>query len=430
MSCALRSARLALAALALLAAAALAGTASAAPDLRTRLPIVVIDADGPIVDDPKVGARMRIVHRGGAVNAPTDRPWVYDGRIGIEVRGQSSQRFPKKQFSVETLTGGGDNRNVSPLGLPEENDWVLYAAYNDGSLMRNVVAYRAARQMGRYASRTRYVELVLDGAYWGVYVLMEKPKLDGDRVPDPEGPSDGFLLEYTHPSKIDPGDTYFRTPVTRTPIVYDDPERGDMPPARAREIARRVGAMERSLYGSGFRHPTRGHRAHLDTAAAVDYVLLYELFRNYDAFSASTFMHEGPDGRIALGPAWDFDLSMGNPAALLPPRGCSLCDRRWTSRLYADRTFTAAMSARWAQLRRQGFLARTLAAIDRDARALQSSQVRNLRRWPVLGFAPVSASAPEASLRAAYRAETGRLRTWIRVRAGWLTANVGRLGVR
>ena len=408
---------------------ALAGAAAAAPDLRTRLPVVVIDADGPIVDDPKVGARMRVIHNSrGAINTPRGRPTVYDGRIGIEIRGQSSQRFPKKQFGLETVTASGDNRNVSLLGMPEENDWVLYAAYNDGSLMRNVVAYRAAREMGRYASRTRYVEVVLDGTYHGVYVLMEKLKLDGDRVEGPTDEDDGFLLEYTTNGKLDPGNRYFRTPITRTPIVFDDPERGDMTAAEARAVIRKVGAFERALYGKEFRHPAGGWRAHMDEASAVDYVLLYELLRNYDAFNASTFLHEGPQGRLAMGPLWDFDLSMGNPAALLPARGCSLCNRRWVTRWYADGAFRRALEARWTELRRDGFLARTLTAITRNARALQSAQVRNLRRWPILGFTPLSPSASDAALRGAYRAEAARLRTWVRVRAGWMTANLPRIG--
>jgi len=414
---------------ALAAAAAAPSTATGAVALSTRLPIVVIDAEGPIVDEPKVGARMRIVHNGrGRLNRPTGRPTGDSGRIGIEVRGQSSQRFPKKQFGFETVRADGDNRNVSLLGLPEENDWILYAAYNDGSLLRNVVAYRAARQAGGYASRTRFVELVLNGRYWGVYVLMEALKLDRDRVTSPVEGSDGFLLEYTHPSKLDPDDRFFRTPVTRTPIVWDDPEPGDMPRARARAIARRVGAFERALYAKGYRHPTQGYRPHLDLDAAVDYALLYELFRNHDAFAASTFIHEGEGGRLAMGPLWDFDLSMGNPPDVLPARGCSLCNRRWVGRWYDDPVFVQAMVRRWSELRRQGLLRRVLAGIARDGRALGTAQVRNLRRWPVVGFRPVSPSAPEATLRAAHRAETARLRSWIRIRARWLTANLPRIG--
>lgn len=98
------------------------------------------------------------------------------------------------------------------------------------------------------------------------------------------------------------------------------------------------------------------------------------------------------------------------------------------NRWYADGQFRQALRARWTQLRRDGFVARTLTAISRDARALQSAQVRNLRRWPVLGFAPVSASAPDAALRGVYRAEAARLRTWVRIRAGWMTANLPRIG--
>ncbi|HWH13870.1 MAG TPA: CotH kinase family protein [Miltoncostaeaceae bacterium] len=419
---------LALALIALLAVALGPARAGAQPSFATRLPIVVIDADGPIVDEPKVGAAMRIIHRAGRLNRPGDPANVYRGRIEIEVRGQSSQRFPKKQFSLDTVDARGENRNVPLLGMPAENDWVLYAAYNDGTLMRNVVAYRAARRLGGYAARTRYVELVLNGRYWGVYVLMESLKLDGERVASPGEDSDGWLLEYTTTGKLDAGDTWFRTPVTRTPIVYADPERDEMSPAQARAIAARVARFERTLYGRGYRHPTRGYRAQLDLPAAVDYALLYELFRNHDAFSASTYMHEGRGGLIAMGPLWDFDLSMGNPPALLPPRGCSLCDRRWVSRWYDDPAFVAAMRARWTELRRRGFVRRMIADIERDARALAPAQVRNLRRWPVLGYRPLPAGAPEPALRAAYRAETARLTAWLRIRSSWLTANLPRIG--
>jgi hypothetical protein len=404
----------------LLGALALSLAWASGAEAAGRLPVAYVDTAGPIVDDPKVDGRMRIV-AGGRTR--------FAGRIGIEVRGQASRRFPKKQWSLELRDAAGDGRDAALLGLPADDDWILYAAYNDGSLLRNVVAYRTAREMGRYASRHRFVEVVLNGAHWGVYVLQEQLELGGRRVPSPEG-SDGFLLEYTHPSKLDPGDAFFRTPVTRTPIVYADPERGDMTRRRARGIARRVGAFERDLYRRGYRHPAQGYRPHLDLPAAVDYALLYELLRNYDAFAASTYMHEGADGKLVMGPAWDFDLSMGNPPALLPARGCSLCDRRWVGRWYDDPAFVRVMVARWTELRRAGLLRSVRAGIARDARALSAAQVRNLRRWPVLGFTPVAPGASEAALRAAYRGEVRRLQRWIRTRAGWLTASLPEIGRR
>jgi hypothetical protein len=131
-----------------------------------------------------------------------------------------------------------------------------------------------------------------------------------------------------------------------------------------------------------------------------------------------------------MGPAWDFDLSMGNPPALVPARGCSLCDRRWVGRWYDDPAFVRVMVARWTELRRAGLLRSVRAGIARDARALSAAQVRNLRRWPVLGFTPVAPGASEAALRAAYRGEVRRLQRWIRTRAGWLTASLPEIGRR
>ena len=86
----------------------------------------------------------------------------YDGQISIEIRGSSSQMFPKKQYALETQDIDGENLNVSILGMPAENDWILYAPYSDKSLLRNFLVYELARNMGRYASRTRFCELVIN----------------------------------------------------------------------------------------------------------------------------------------------------------------------------------------------------------------------------------------------------------------------------
>lgn len=71
---------------------------------------------------------------------------------------------------------------------------------------------------------------------------------------------------------------------------------------------------------------------------------------------------------------------------------------------------------------------RIRAELARDARMLANAQVRNLRRWPVLGFTPVPPGSSDADLRVAYRAEIARLDRWLRVRASWLTANLPRIG--
>jgi hypothetical protein len=355
-------------------------------------PVVHVDAGRAIPNEPKVAATLRM---------PGHR-----GRIGIETRGQSSQQFPKKSFAIEL------RRDAPLLGMPADDDWVLYGPYNDKTLMRNVVAYRTARWMGRYAARTRFVRLRLDGRAHGVYVLMERLELGDDRV------RGDALFEFTFPFQARSKDPSFRTPVKRRPIVWEDPERGDLTAREARRLASKVRAAERSLYGPG------SWRRHLDEAAAVDFALVNELFKNQDGFHASTYMALR-DGKLHLGPVWDYDISMGNsdygPSSRLG--GWMLARRDWAERLYADRRFTRRMAARWLQLRRDGLRRELLGIVAGAERELRGSVSDNFARWPVLG----RRIWPNPVARGSHGAELRFLRGWLTRRIAWIDRNIGRL---
>lgn len=363
------------------------------------LPTLRIQAARAIPNEPKVPARLRMPG--------------YHGRIGIERRGQSSQNFPKQSYAIELRDAKGADRKVPLLGMPADGDWVLYGPYNDKTLMRNVVAYATARAIGRYAARTRFVELEVNERYEGVYVLIEKLELGDDRV---EGEA---LLEFTFAFQARSKAPSFRTPVKRRPVVWEDPERGDLSRKRARAIADRVRAAERALYRRG------NWRRHIDEASAVDFVLLNELFKNQDAFHASTYMALQADGKLRLGPVWDFDISMGNsdygPSSRL--RGWMLTQRDWAERLYRDRGFTQRMVERWRELRAAGLRRDILAAVDRSRSRLHGHVTRNFARWPVLD----RRIWPNPRARGSYRAELRFLRSWLNRRIGWIDRNIGRL---
>jgi hypothetical protein len=147
------------------------------------LPIVVINTGGQtIVDDPRIIATMGIIHNAPLRNNITDPFNNYNGQIMIEFRGSSSQSFPKKAYGFETQDILGENNNVSLVGMPAENDWILYAPYSDKALIRNTLTYHFGNQLMEYAPRTKMCELVINGEYRGVYVLMEKIKQDQNRV--------------------------------------------------------------------------------------------------------------------------------------------------------------------------------------------------------------------------------------------------------
>jgi hypothetical protein len=314
----------------------------------------------------------------------------FAGEVEIRTRGRWSQRFPKKSYAVELP------HDSSLLGMPADDDWILYAAYNDRTLIRNVLAYETARSMGRYAARTRFVELRLSGRHHGVYVLMEKLELGRVRG--------DFLLEMTSPGQALRKDPSFRTPTGR-PVVWADPERDDLRRARALAIRDRVARAERALYRGG------PWRRHLHAGAAVDYLLVQELFKNQDAMGPSTFV-TGDRGRLRLGPVWDFDFSSGN-SKRAPSRhlhGWMAAGRPWAERLYADRGFRSQMARRWAQLRQQGLRARLLRSVDAYSRALAPAARRDSRRWRAGGDRP----------RGTHAGHTRKLRRWLDRRIAWL----------
>ncbi len=156
----------------------------------SNLPIVIITTDGgvSIPDEPKVKATMKIIDRG-----PGQRSYVsdqnntaylnYNGRIGIEIRGSSSQESPKKCYGLTTrLADNVSNNNVSLLGMPQENDWILGGMVFDTAMVRDYFCYNLSRQMGNYASRAVYCEVIINNDYKGLYMLQEKLKSDDNRI--------------------------------------------------------------------------------------------------------------------------------------------------------------------------------------------------------------------------------------------------------
>ena len=108
----------------------------------------------------------------GAVCTLSDDP-MFDDEVGIEVRGRSSQKFPKKQYSMELWSPEGDTRansrqasqqqdfDYSIAGMPDNADWILNGDYIDRSLVRNPFAMQIWQSLGRWAPRQVFVELFI-----------------------------------------------------------------------------------------------------------------------------------------------------------------------------------------------------------------------------------------------------------------------------
>lgn len=400
----------------------------------SNLPIVVINTNGQeIPDAPRIIAHMSAIYHEDGSRHFIDEPYNnYDGRISIEIRGSSTQMFPKKAYALETQDTMGENLNISLLGLPAENDWILYAPYSDKSLMRNVLAFKLGRDMGWYNPRTRFCELVLNGDYQGVYVLIEKIKIDQNRLDlaalRPEDIS-GDELTGGYVVKVDWGGEGWDSHDKR--FVYHHPQADRLQPKQKRYIRDYITNFESVLESANYQDKTEGYYQYLDVSSFIDFILANELAKNVDGMRISTFMYKDKDsngGKLVLGPLWDFNLAFGNMAegVFWNSRGWSRGNELdptlfWWDRMMEDEQFVTLQKQRWEELR-AGVL-RTdvvLAFIDSTAEYLQEAQERNFRRWPILG----EYVWDNPFWGDTYQEDVDYMKDWIAERFNWIDRNI------
>lgn len=301
----------------------------------SNLPIVVIETDGgvPIPDEPRVMGTMKIIwHQDGSRNYLSDinNPAYlnYDGRISIEVRGSTSQQFfDKKPYGLTTLQADNvTNNNVSLLGMPKENDWILNSLAFDQTGLRDVLSYELFERLGQYAVRRVYCEVMVNGDYKGLYVFMEKIKVDDDRVniakmddscnnyPEVTG---GYITK-ADKANGDPvawsmeeyGNGWWPS---YTDFIHHYPKPENVTLAQNNYIY----GVFTNLATVANRHDTSastGIPSVIDIPSFVDFMLVAEYSSNVDVYSLSTFFHKDRNGKLRAGPVWDYNLTYGYDA--------------------------------------------------------------------------------------------------------------------
>ncbi len=400
----------------------------------SNLPIVIINTDNgaSIPDDQRILARMRIISRGnGERNYLTDmnNPACldYDGRIEIEIRGSSSQYPSKKQYGFSTLLNDNITRNnVSLLDLPSENDWIFNSMAFDTALIRDYLSYNLSRQIGEYASRTVYCEMVINSNYRGLYLLQEKIKADVNRVnvhkiglnddlpPDVTG---GYI---TKADKTTGGD-----PVAwnmQATYIHVLPKPEEATPAQTLYIHNQFISLSTTSH-DGNSSVTHGFPHYIDMRSFIDYMLIQEISSNCDAYQYSTYFHKDRNGKLRAGPLWDNDLTYGNDLFLWG------YDRSWTNvwqflngdnqgssfwrYLFNNSVFRCYLSKRWNELTQPGMPLNLFSIeefIDQTATGISEAVSRNYTRW---------------SISADFQGRIDFIKDFLRERIDWMTANLG-----
>ncbi len=420
----------------------------------SELPIVLINTLGQtIVDEPKIDCLMDIKYNGpGKITYVNSSPNVFSENIGIEIRGASSSSYPQRPYGFETRDTTGENKNVSILGMPAENDWVLLSNFNDRSLLKNLMSFKLFREMGNYSPRAQLCEVLIDSSYKGIYLIAEKIKRDGNRVKisnisakDTLGDAltGGYILQQnlwnvnnsfqSNYSPIDhPGfDVHF---------IYEFPDESKIHPKQKKYIAAFVDSLETALYSSNFSDPVLGYRKYLDVKSFIDYFLVNEVARNADGFKKSVFFNKdkySKGGKLKAGPVWDFDWAWKSI------QGCDIYEgysgagwahlnndcpadnysTGWYVRLLQDSTFSNELRCTYENYRQTMLDTNMIFAfIDSMGLLVENAQSRHFKKWPILG---VSGPAPDfGPVATTYYGELDSLKSWISTRIKWLDINI------
>lgn len=409
------------------------------------LPLVVINTNGQVIpDEPGIIAEMGIINNANGINYKDDPFNDYDGYIHIEIRGQSSQWFPKKNYGFETTDQFGVDSNFSLLGLPEEEDWILHGPYSDKSLIRNVLAMNIATEMGYYASRKRFCEVYVNDEYIGVYILMEKIKRDKNRVAiskltnlevSGDDVTGGYIFRID--KGTDPGwnSQYDVATQPGTPIgfKYVYPKATDIVGAQQNYIRSYVDSFEMALASSNFYYGGKRYDEYVDLPSFVDNYIINEVSKNVDAYRISTYFHKDKNnkgGKIVAMPVWDYNLAFDNAdycdgsdySGWIYDRHCDDGNPFWIAQMRKDTAFQDILKCRWDKWKTNVLNPVNLDAyIDSLTGVLVNAQARNFNRWQILGTYVWPNPTPYSNT---HLQEMDRIKTFLTNRISWMDGQI------
>ena len=312
--------------------------------LDTRLPVVSIrTADGTAVTDKETWRDASILIR-NADGSTADL-----GPTGIRGRGNWTwEKYPKKPYSLKL------EQKQSILGMPAHKRWALLAGYR--GFIGNPMAYEATRRASAlgWAPRGCFVELVLNGAFQGMYYLCEQIKIDENRVNI--HPLSGNDVQYPHVSGgylLELDELYdeaykFKSPYFKLPVQLKSPD-NNVPDAQFNYIKDFIGEMEAEIKKIGTGEESR-YADYLDIDNFADYWLALEVMNNYEAYKPrSVKLFKGRDGvdsppgtvcRLKAGPLWDQEL-------FLVEQTFNSKNMYYYKYLFKDPAFVAKVKERW-----------------------------------------------------------------------------------
>lgn len=359
----------------------------------TLFPIAHLQTGQPIRNEPKVLSWMALQYNDPAGQQHSTR--LFESFAGIEIRGQSTSNYDKKQYGLELWADQREtDLSASLLGMRYGEDWILDAMWTDDLRMRNKLSFEVWEKMASLPEEDRrsdvypgihleYVELFINNRYEGIYCLGERfnERILGyapnqyeqggvlyEAIDKAEG-STRFEVYHSEPGNSLVWDGW--------EMIYPGHELYWHPLA---ELRKTVVLKSEEEFSSSIES-----MIYLDNMA--DHYIFINLLLAYDNIGKNNFYARySTASRFFIIP-WDLDYTWGKRWEMLDSGPGGMAYNAFHRRLLEsdDLDFYELVSERWNTYRNSIFrLDSLLANVDRHYNALKNSGVieRENKRWP------------------------------------------------
>lgn len=350
----------------------------------------VYSKEGLVNPDPWTSMNIKIIDNENGQNHITDEA-VIDNNGRIKLRGMTSRGFDKKQYGIKFMDGE-EELELSVLGMEADEDWVLSNSLLDMSGIRNYMVMNIGRNIFSYNSEVRFCEVVFkDGdtyTYQGLYLLEESIKKAEGRVNIEDYDESAATLSY-----IVCRDRYDETSLTLSTLASDNqlcygyfgvkyPKEELLTETAIDRIESELSQIEYCLYDEDY-DTFLDYDKYIDVDSFVDYFVINEFFMNYDAGNNSTYYYKDRNGKIAVGPLWDYDNSIDNYSLQASNyETIPFASQPWFEKLVGDPEFQKKVVKRYKELR-QSILSEEYinTFIDETMEYLGNARERDYIRW-------------------------------------------------
>lgn len=424
-------------------------------ELCTHLPLVIINTNGQAIPGEPTGERdffgeeiyttaedgtdyinveVTVIDNADRNNHPSDAP-DFTTTSQFRIRGHASRHFEKSPYLLKFIDSDREDNPISVMGMDAHHEWVLNGPYLDKSLIRNYISYNIAGEIMDYAPNVRYCELILNGDYRGLYLMLESiTNGDEGRLNLRDNVKDtsvaGYLLRLDRATEEDlesTRDVYTyteRTITAREDVAIRYPGKSTLTEELAREIELEYSSFEKALYSYDHDTEDYGYWNYIDVDNFVDYFIFNEFTRNVDAGRYSTYLYKelGEEYKLCV---WDFNNAMDNfPDDEISTENFALSDRLWYDMLFRAEEFAERVIDRYWELRdtvlSDEYLNRY---IDETLEWLGPAIERNTQRWreTIEEWEPLT--PVERNVYSQEEAVT-QVRHWLHERGEWMDENI------